>query len=587
MAKIAAGGVWKAVRVAVNGTVALRLALAALLAIAAAALAAIAPLVLKLLIDDWTAGPRNASGVIATLATYILLLFGGRFLSQCQTYVFATADQRLHSRLAVSQFERLIRLPLKFHLSRHSGSLVQSQTLALQGVRTVLAMGGATLLPAIVQMFIILGVVANLYSPTLVAIVVAATLAYAVAFLWGVRRIFRPTEAAIAGEVAAAGLLFDGVANLETIKNCVAEERVARRYAACISETEETWREYHRRRLGTGVVVAVIFAVSLGAVLWRGTVDLSRGAVSAGDVVLLNIYMLQIIGPLEAVGFALRELAQGVTYLAGWNETLQATEESVAVAKAGVPRMSRAPSVRFSRVSFEYETGQAILDGLDFEIPAGETIAIVGASGAGKSTLFRLLTRHFDPTSGTIFVGGQSVDDMDLRDLRASVAAVTQDTDLFDETLLFNIMFGRPDAKRDDLKRAISIAHLGPVIARLPSGIDTRVGERGAKLSGGERQRVAIARAVLQQAPILFLDEPTSALDADTERGIAEALRKASAGRTTLIVTHRLGLAAQADGILVIDGGRIIEKGTHVDLVQSEGLYARMWRTQMAGDHAL
>lgn len=576
---------WIALKCAADGQVRLGLALAAVLAVMAAALAALAPLALKWLIDHGTSAPDAIIGATAILAVYLGLVAGGRLLVQIQSYVFALADQRLQARLTTAQFDRLVRLPLTFHLGHQRGRLLQTHALGLQGVRILLSLGGFTLLPAVVQLIAVLSVVASLFNAAIWLVVAASVIAYGVIFAWTIRRISDPAAAALAGQVEAAGLLHDRLSNVESIKNCTAERSVAAAYGAIIGATEKRWRQYFLLRLQSDAALAVIFAIGLGAAMGLGLLDLSRGAVSIGDLVLLNIYMLQIIAPLESGGVALRELAHGMVYLSGWRETFHAQEE---VERSEGPNREvrscsawrRAPALEFRDVCFSYGSTRQLLKEVTFRIEAGSIAAIVGPSGAGKSTLSRLLNRHLVPSSGEILIGGQAIEEIDLCLLRGAIATVAQDTRLFDDTLLFNLSFGRPDASTGEVESATAAAHLDPVIARLPDGLSTRVGDNGATLSGGERQRVLIARALLQQKPLLFLDEPTSALDARNEDALARTLKSAASGRTTLIVTHRLGLAAAADTILVLDEGRITERGSHDELLRLGGAYARMWRSQ-------
>jgi len=578
---------WAVLRAAADVSIRARLALAALLAILAAALSGFAPLALKQLIDRLSAEPAEASA-FAFLALYLAAMGAGRLAAQAQTYVFATGDQRLQARLSAAAFDHLLRLPMRFHLDRQAGGLIQIHAQALQGVRTVLMMTGFTLLPALVQMFVILAVVAGLFDGWLWLAVAVAMAAYTIVFTWGVRRVAEPTRAALATHVEASGLFADGLANVEAVKSFVAEDRLGARYTALGASAEQSWRLFHARRLETGFAVALVFVLSMGWVLSLGVSGLVSRQISIGDFVLLNAYMLQIVGPLESAGFAVRELAQGGSYLAGWKEVLRNPPEDGArppldqAAKA--PQRGRlAPAIRFKDVSFAYEHGRDILSGVDFDVRAGGVVAVVGPSGAGKSSLLRLLQRHDLPSSGKILFDDISIEDLDIRDLRGRMSVVTQDVVLFNDTLRYNLLFARPDADTRALQHAIAVARLDKLVSRLPRGLESPVGERGLKLSGGEKQRVAIARAVLRNAPVLVLDEPTSALDADTETAISADLIVAARGRTTLIVTHRLALAVHADVILVLENGRIVERGRHDRLIGAGGSYSRLWRSQTGG----
>ncbi len=297
---------------------------------------------------------------------------------------------------------------------------------------------------------------------------------------------------------------------------------------------------------------------------------------------LLNAYLLQIVSPLEAAGFAVRDLSEGLSYFGAWMQILRTRPEPDMAATGQSPGPTRAPSpqIAFRNVRFSHGAGRNCLCGVSFFAEAGRITAIVGASGAGKSTLHRLLLRHYLPDAGDIRIAGLQLDEIPLRDLRRAVALVSQEIVLFNDSLEYNLRFARPEASKEDLLRVIRLAHLEGLIARLPDGLETPVGERGFQLSGGERQRVLIARALLQQAPILVLDEATSALDPETEAAIWAGIARERRDATTLVITHRLALAARASTILVLVDGRIVERGGHGELLERDGVYARLWRSQ-------
>jgi ATP-binding cassette subfamily B protein len=371
------------------------------------------------------------------------------------------------------------------------------------------------------------------------------------------------------------------------VKAFSAERQLDQRYIALLREGERRWRMFHARRLENGVATAVVFVVTMGAVILQAIASYSAGKITVGDFILLNAYILQIIRPLEMVGFALRDVSQGLTFLTKLSALLahkreddlgQAAPSADANPRGGAP--SVAPTIRFDSVCFAYGPERQILNNASFTVPAGRRVAVVGESGAGKSTLVRLLMRYYAPQAGRILFDGAPIDGFELDRLRGMIAVVSQDTVLFNDTLENNVLFARPSATRNDLEHAIASAHLDGLVARLPRGLATIVGERGLKLSGGEKQRVALARAVLKNAPTLILDEATSALDVATEEAILGDLISAASGRTTLIVTHRLPLAASADEILMLRDGHVIERGTHAGLLLAEGAYADLWRRQ-------
>ena len=570
---------------AADRSTSVRLALASCLAVLGAALQGLAPLALKHLVDGFaSAGAARRTLVFAAL--YLAILGCGRLFGQAQAYAFATADQRLQQRFSAASFVRLLHLPLRFHLERPAGSLVQTQALALQGIRLVITHATLTLLPIVIQALVMATVVVSLFDVKIWLVVGAAIAAYSGLFAIGMWRLDDPTRKALTGQVQASGFFADGLANVEGVKAAAAEARLGDRYRVLAVEGEERWRLCHARRFETGIGATLIFVTTLTGVLLLGTSALSAGRITVGDFVLLNAYLVQIVQPLEMAGFALRDLAQGAHGLAKWSEILRVPPEggegfAPAGGKAGFSASGRpAPSIRFERVCFAYEPGRPVLTDVELDIPSGGVIAVVGPSGSGKSSLIRLVLRHYTPTSGRILLDGIPVEQIDPHTLRRGIALVTQDLVLFNDTLRQNLMFARPEASQAALTAALSAAQLDDLVARLPHGLETSVGERGLKLSGGEKQRVSIARAILQDASVLILDEATSALDAETERMVAAPLVRSRQGRTTLIITHRLALAAHADAIFLLRDGRVIERGAHGALLAAGGSYAQLWRRQ-------
>ncbi len=558
-----------------------RIGAAAVCAIACGALNAGAPVALKHLVDSLGAGTSTALGFAGL---YVAALATARLFEQGQAYLFGSGEQRLQQRLSGTMFRRILQLPMRYHLDHQTGAVMQTLTLGLQGARIILTHLAFSILPVIVQAVFILVVLARLFDVALWTVAVTAMAAYAGVFAFGVRRLAAPTRAAAAAQVEASGLLADGFANVEPVKTFGAEARVGERYDALLGAAERRWRTFYARRFENGVLVALTFCLSLAAVLGLGVMSLAEGRITLGDFVLLNAYLIQIVRPLEMAGFAVRDLAQGAAYLERWADLLRVPGE-IGSMHGDAPRSpgTRAPAIRFEQVSFGYTAERHVLSKVSFEVPAGAMLAVVGVSGAGKSTLLRLLLRYYEPSAGRILMDGAPIDALSLDVLRGRIAVVAQDTVLFNDTLEANLRFARPDADDDALRRALRAARLEDLVARLPDGLSTRVGERGLRLSGGERQRVAIARAALKDAPVLVLDEATSALDAETERAICQDLLAAATGRTTLIVTHRLAVAAHADAILVMHHGRVIEGGTHADLMAAGAAYADLWRRQTDG----
>ena len=587
---------WQALRGAAKATVCFWLGLALALTVASAAVSGIAPAILAGAIDR-LAAPGREGGALQ-ISAYVILLGAGRLIDQGQAYAIALADQRLQRAMAASTFAHLLGLPVRVYVERSAGSLIQTQAMALQGVRLLMMQTAFVLAPAFVQLAVILIIVAGAFDVVLWVVIALTICAYGAAFTWGVRAMSGPLGAALRAQAASAGLRTDAITNIETIKAFEAEARLSGRLETVLVGEEQAWRAFARLRLGSGGAVALIFVASIAATCFLGLSGLQRGAISIGNFVLLNTYMLQIARPLETMGFALRDVGQAVAYLARWGEIRgipaeHAAQERVCQGQADSPESKPGPpAIAFAHVSFAYHPAQPVLSDVSVCVAPGGSLAIVGPSGVGKSTLLRLLQRHYTPRAGSIRVDGVDIATLPLAHVRRQVAVVNQDVVLFNDTIRANLLLGNPAASDSELRDALARAGLdqlggGPGYGQGEGQgepqldvLDLAVGERGIRLSGGERQRLAIARALLRNAPILLLDEPTSALDAETERQIFSSLREAMHGRTTLIVTHRLSLASLAEEILMLDRGRIVERGAHRDLVAAGGAYSRLWRIQ-------
>lgn len=395
----------------------------------------------------------------------------------------------------------------------------------------------------------------------------------------GVRAMAAPAGAASSAAVEAGGVLSEGLLNLETVKAFGGEHTLARRYDTALGKAEQAWRQLYRKKAGGGVVLATIVTLALTGSLLLAAREVQTGRMSVGDFVLVNTYLLQLIRPLETLGYAVRDIAQGLRFIERMLEFLQIKPEVVTpFVTRGRPRS--APAVRFETVTFTYQPDRAALRDVSFSIPAGSRIALVGTSGAGKSTVARLLLRFFEPDAGRILLDGRPIRTLALSELRSEMALVPQETVLLDDTIAANIAFARPTATQDEIEDAARRACIHEVIASLPDGYATIVGERGLKLSGGEKQRIAIARAALARPRLWILDEATSSLDAYTERQILKDLPRLTEGATCLLISHRLPLAALADTVLVFRSGRIIERGRHHELLARAGPYAALWLAQ-------
>jgi ATP-binding cassette subfamily B protein len=569
---------WTAFSRALDASILIRIIASLVLAVFVAAATAVAPMFLAQLVDGLSSGGVRA-GATGLAAAYLAALCVGRLLGHVQSFLYARSDQALQRRVSQLTFDQLIRLPMSFHQSANPGALMQTHSHALQGIRLVLSLACASLFPIIVQMAVILWVVASYFDTKIWLVVCLTIAAYVGVFAWAVQRTNIPIKQALARQVETSGLLSEGLANVETIKNCTAEQRLGLGFAQASRDVEKGWRAAFLCRLETGMAAAAVFTASMACAIWLGLEGVGSGQMSAGAFLLLTTYLIQIIAPLEVSGYALRDLTQGAAYLSGWTGLFaERTEQTRPDPTAnGVTCSGMAPpAIKFERVSLSFDGVRRVLDEVTFSIPSGATVAIVGATGEGKTSLLRVLQKHLPLHSGRVLIDGACLSGIELPVMRRRIAVVAQDVTLFNASLRYNLVLANPAASEDDLLRVLRITRLDAVAARLQGGLDAIVGDRGFKLSGGERQRVAIARALLRRADVLLLDEATSALDAKTERELIGDLMGMTEGRTTLIVTHRLALAALATLIVVLQNGRVAEQGSHDELMAAGGAYFQL-----------
>lgn len=586
-----------------------RLAVTLLLVLIASGLTALAPLALKLLIDGFSSGNwlmQDAGflifGPVALIFAYVFSQWLSRSLTEVRTLIYGTAEARLNRRLSRRLFAHIMHLPLHFHLERQSGGLNQTLVQGVVGYRIVLQHLTFTLLPVLVEMSIIGAVLAWL-QPVFVLILALAMIFYSIIFILGAKQISAPSRSVSSSQVDAHGIMTDSILNYETVKYFNAEEVIQARYDGALAHSEQQWSSFFTSRMRNGLWVALIFALSLGSSTWLATQQVIQGTLTLGDFVLINAYMLQIIRPLEQLGFAFRDLAQGVAFIEKMMAIFKQAPEvslhhqalalysdsgdhkgdySKKLINPGTDSDGTEPpgELLFKQVNFSYLPQRQILKDINFRVPAGKTLAIVGPSGSGKSSLIRLLVRLYQPDSGEILLNGKPISGLPLADLRAAIAVVPQDTMLFNDTIAYNIGFGKSGSTQQEITQAARLAQIDELVDSLPEQYLTRVGERGLKLSGGEKQRVSIARAALKQPQIFVFDEATSSLDSRTEKEILRNLIDISKGTTTLLIAHRLSTIIHADEILVLDQGEITERGTHDSLLQQNGDYAALWRAQ-------
>jgi len=549
------------------------------------------PFAYKGIIDSLDAGGDNAALILGIAVPIVLVVAYavGNIIDagfqQLRDVLFAGVGQHAVRRLAHQTFLHLHRLSLRFHLARRTGGLSRVIERGTKGIETIVRFTMLNTAPTMVEFVIVGAIFVFMFGVSYLGVLVATVWLY----LWftikasnwriTIRRDMNESD------TDANSKAIDSLLNFETVKYFANEQMEARRFDASMARYERSairiWTSLGVLNFGQALIfysgVMVIGVMSVLGVMNR--------TLTLGDFVLLNTFLMQIYRPLNFIGFVYREIRQGLTDIEEMFKLLDQNPEIED--KPGAPSLEiKGPVIRFEDVRFHYDPDRPILKGISFEVPAGKTIAVVGPSGAGKSTISRLLYRFYDVIEGRITIDGQDIRDVTQASLRASIGMVPQDTVLFNDTIAYNIEYGRPGATEDDVRKAAELAQIGPFIDSLPKGFVTQVGERGLKLSGGEKQRVAIARTILKGPPILILDEATSALDTKTEQDIQSALDAVSANRTTLVIAHRLSTVIKADEIIVLRDGEIAERGTHYRLLAKQGLYAQMWNRQREATEA-
>jgi ATP-binding cassette subfamily B protein len=555
----------------------------ALACLVAAKLANVAvPLIFKDIVDGFAPVDGAQAALVAPLAliaAYGLLRFSVSLFTELRELLFSRVTQRAVRSIALQVFEHLHQLSLRFHLERQTGGLTRDIERGTRAIGSLISYTIYSILPTLIEVGLVLGILASRYEPSF-ALIASGTLIVYVVFTiivsnWRVQIRREVNELDSAANTRAV----DSLLNYETVKYFNNENWEKERYDQHMQrwEAAQIHSQFSLSWLNLGQ--AAIIAVGVTLMMWRAAVGVTNGSMSVGDIVLVNAFLIQLYIPLNFLGVLYREIRQSLTDIermfALLNENREIRDAPDARALEAGPC-----SVRFESVGFAYEPRRPILADISFDIPPGRTVAVVGHSGSGKSTLGRLLFRFYDVGNGAIRVNGHDIRHLAQASLRAAIGIVPQDTVLFNDTLAYNIQYGRPSASFDEVREAARAAHLEEFIERLPDGYQTRVGERGLKLSGGEKQRVAIARALLKNPPILIFDEATSALDSKTEKAIQAELEQAAIGRTTLVIAHRLSTVMNADEILVIDNGRIVERGSHRSLLDLGGTYAQMWALQ-------
>ncbi len=539
------------------------------------------PLVFKDIIDGFTL-PRSQALLlipVGLLAAYGTLRFSTALFTELREIIFARVTQRAQRTIALQVFEHLHALSLRFHLERQTGGLTRDIERGTRAVGSLISYTIYSILPTLVEITLVLSILISRYAASF-ALIALVTLTIYVTFTILVTN-WRTKIRRTANELDSAANIraIDSLINYETVKYFNNEGWEARRY-------DEQLQKWEVAQIRTQVSLSylnlgqsIIIALGVTAMMWRAATGVVEGSMTVGDIVLVNAFLIQLYMPLNHLGILYREIRQSLTDIERLFGLLIQNREVRDAPDART--LEKGPcSVTFAGVGFSYDPKRRILDDVSFTIPAGHSVAVVGHSGSGKSTLARLLYRFYDVSDGGISINGGDIRSLTQASLRAAIGIVPQDTVLFNDTLFYNIQYGRPEASPEEVIAAARAAHLHEFIARLPDGYETQVGERGLKLSGGEKQRVAIARALLKNPPILIFDEATSALDSKTEQGIQAELESVARGHTTLIIAHRLSTVMKADEIVVLDSGRIVERGTHGALLELGGHYAQMWALQ-------
>ncbi|MGE5165233.1 MAG: ABCB family ABC transporter ATP-binding protein/permease [Sphingobacteriales bacterium] len=506
-------------------------------------------------------------------------------LTQLRDGLFAKVAMHAVRRLAYRTFVHMHELSLRFHLERKTGGLTRVLERGRNGIETIVRMVILQLSPTIIELAFIVVVLMWQFDWRYVAVISATVAVYmtytyhATEWRIGIRRKMNDSD------TDANIKAIDSLLNYETVKYFCAEEREAARYDRAMARYEDASVRAYTSLAVLNAGQAVIFTIGLAAVMVMCAFEIQSGSKTVGDFVLINGMMIQLYQPLNFMGMVYREIKQAITDIEIMYSIL-ARDPEIKDVLAAPPLKVKTGTIRFENVSFSYDPARAILKGISFEVPAGKTVAVVGPSGAGKSTISRLLFRFYDLSGGRILIDGQDIAKVTQKSLRQAIGMVPQDTVLFNDTIRYNIRYGRWEATDAEVEEAARLAQIDPLIRIAPKGYETEVGERGLKLSGGEKQRVAIARTILKGPPILVLDEATSALDSHTEKEIQDALERVSRNRTTLVIAHRLSTIVGADEIIVLDGGEIVERGTHYALLAKDGLYASMWNRQREAEEA-
>ena len=537
------------------------------------------PLALKEIVDAMDKPKAMLAVPVLLVIVYGLLRLFSTLFGEIRDAVFAKVTQRSIRRVAIKVFAHLHNLSLRFHLERQTGGVSRDIERGTRGISFLLTFLLFNILPTLLEIGLVAVILFVKYSPWFAIITFVTLMIYIVftLFITEWRMVYRRTMNDMDSKANTRAI--DSLLNYETVKYFGNEQYEVARYDEQMSKWEVSAVQNQTSLAALNAGQSTIIAIGITLLMVLAADGVVKGKMTVGDLVLVNVYMLQLYVPLHFLGFVYREIKNALADMERMFTLLNENREVEDSLNSQALKLGNG-HVEFKNVAFSYDPERKILSDVSFEIPAGNTVAVVGASGAGKSTLSRLLFRFYDVNSGSIVIDGQDIRTVTQASLRASIGIVPQDTVLFNDTIYYNIAYGRPEASREEVLQAAQSAHIHAFIESLPQGYDTMVGERGLKLSGGEKQRVAIARAILKRPAILIFDEATSALDSKSEKAIQDVLRNVARDRTTLVIAHRLSTIVDAHQILVMDKGRIIERGSHRELLARQGVYAQMWALQ-------